>query len=251
MSEARAAVAKGQLDEARQWAVQGESSHPYEARKLLADIERKAAQEAMAQQNLEEAVAAFERAIAAEPTPALRAPDALEAARISATLGKTDDQIRLLDRALEFDPATVAHRKLAAAAFDELGDYPRAIRQYLWLWEADRNQVNYGSRLAVLYLENAQHADAAAVFKVLLEADPTNVQAALGRVEALSALGRWDEAERQLRDIQSRFPENPGLMIRLATFLDQRGKPQEAQKLRDRAQGELPGVKRRKMRKLR
>lgn len=251
LTQAEEAEAQGRFDEARQWATRAQATEPYAARKLLARVERTTAERAEKQGDLDAAIQALERAIAAEPTPAQRAPDALNAGRLASLQNQPDTQIRFIELALASDPSSVEIRKHAASTFDELGDAERAIRQYLWLWEADRTQTNFASRHAVLSLETGRYADAAAGFKAMLDIDPANVQAALGRFEALHALQRWDEAERQLRDTQARYPDNPGLMVRLADFLDARGKTEEAAKLRKRAAGELPGVKRRKMRKLR
>ena len=200
--------------------------------------------------DLPTAMEALRHAIVAEPSRALRCPDALAAAVIAARLQDNESRLEFVSTAVQSNPSSVEARTAAAAAYDEAGDGPQAIPHYLWLWEADHSKPQYGLRLAALYAAGERHRDASMVYSQVLEIDSGNVQAAFGRIESLTKIDRFDEAERVFKSLLDLYPHNPAVLYRWADFLESRGRQSEADKVRKGAEKKLPGVKRRRMRKL-
>lgn len=226
------------------------SDDPYAAQKLYAKTQRELASQREQLDDLSGALDHLDRAIEAEPTPAERVDDALHAAELAFRVeGK--DPIDYLSAAVRFNPSSVEARSAAASAFDEAGMASEAIPHYLWLWDREPTELRYAARLAALYAAEQRYTDAAAVYARILTVQPDNVQAAFGCVDALVALKRFDEAERLLLATKKTYPNNPMVLYRWADFLDSVGREDEAAAVRKTAQGELPGVNRRRMRKLR
>jgi tetratricopeptide (TPR) repeat protein len=252
VSESNQALAQGRAKDATQLATLAveESADKYTARKSLAQAHRAVANQAEAAGDFPAAMEALRNAIAAEPSPALRCPDALAAANIAARIQNNERRLEFVGMAVGADPSNEEARKEAAAAYDEAGDPSAAIPHYLWLWEADHSKSNYGLRLAGLYAAENRHRDASVVYAEVLESDPENVQAAFGRIESLSKIKRFDEAERAFKTLLNRYPHNPAVLYRWADFLEFRGRQLEADEVRRGAEKKLPGVKRRRMRKL-
>jgi len=252
VSEANQALAQGRTQDATDLATLAveESADKYTARKSLAQAHRALAKEAEAAGDFSAAMASLRNAIAAEPSPALRCPDALAAAHIAARIQDSDSRLEFAGMAVGADPSSEEAQIEAAAAYDEAGDASAAIPHYLWLWEADHSKSNYGLRLAGLYAAQNRHRDASVVYAEVLESEPGNVQAAFGRIESLSKIEHFDEAERAFKVLLKRYPHNPAVLYRWADFLEMRGRQREADEVRRSGEKKLPGVKRRRMRKL-
>jgi len=252
VSEANQALSQGRAQDATELATLAveESADKYAARKALAQAHRGVATEAETNGDLPTAMEALRHAIVAEPSPALRCPDALAAAVIAARLQDNESRLEFVSTAVQSNSSSVEARTAAAAAYDEAGDGPQAIPHYLWLWEADHSKPQYGLRLAALYAAGERHRDASKVYSQVLEIDSGNVQAAFGRIESLTKIERFDEAERVFKSLLDLYPHNPAVLYRWADFLESRGRQSEADKVRKGAEKKLPGVKRRRMRKL-
>ncbi len=252
VTEANQALEQGRADDAMQLATLAveESADKYSARKSLAKAHRVVAAGAEASGDLPKAMESFGNAALTEPSPALRSPDALSAAVIAARLQDNDSRLKFVQLAVQSDPSSVEARTAAAAAYDEAGEGPQAIPHYLWLWDADQSNPQYGLRLAALYAQDARHRDASVVYAKVLEIDPKNVQASFGRIESLTKIEQFDEAERSFKSLIDLYPHNPAVLYRWADFLESRGRQREADLVRKGAEKKLPGVKRRRMRKL-
>lgn len=191
------------------------------------------------------------RAAAIEPRRKERAADLNQAALLARDISKTGAALEAYEASIEADPTQIETRRAAAHLHDETGNTQPAIRHYLWLWEADRSDQAMGIRLGFLYLAEERLSDAEAVFKRILNASPTNVQAALGRIEALEKMGKPRAVDHAWHDLVDSHEDNPGILFRYADYLDRAGKKSAAERWRKRAEDILPGVKRRKMRRLR
>lgn len=201
--------------------------------------------------SLEEAYELRLRAAEVEPKRTKRAGDWERAAELARDLGNLEDALAALQKSLEADSTNIEIRRKAAQTADEMGKIEPAVHHYLWLWETDRSAHRIGLRLANLYLELEQPADAEAVYARVLDTAPDNVQAALGRIDALERLGKNDALDKLWNRLVQEHSNNPGILIRYADYLDKKGRTEAAQRWRARARDALPGVERRDMRRLR
>lgn len=250
---AKTALEAGKLEEARMHAETVREAMPDEpdAKKVLAGVYRALARQAEEEGALEKAHGNYLRAAELEPYREKKAQDWFDAWRNGRDAGlETAELSTHLVQSLDANPSNLEVRRAAATTFDELNQPNDAITHYLWLWEADRSDVPVGLRLGALYLVLKEFGDAEAIFRRILEADPTNVQAKLQLADVYEGMGRSSRARAIYRDLEEEFPENAMILFRYADFLDRTGDAEYAERVRARARGELPGVKRREMREL-
>lgn len=227
-----------------------ESEGHREARVLLAAAHRELATSALQAGDLNQALSHLVSAAYAEPSRVTRGTDALRASREAKDLGNAEIALQMASLAVEANPASMDGRRHLAMLLDENDMPEQALTHYLWLWEADRSIIPIGLRLAGIYLQLDQFRDANAVYARVLEKDPANVQAFLGRADALEQLGQKKDAEKTYRDVIAKFPENASLTFRYADFVERLGDVRRAEELRSQARGELPKTKKRKLRTL-
>lgn len=227
-----------------------ESEGHREARVLLAAAHRELASKASEAGNLEEALDHYVSAAHAEPSRVTRGSDALRASREAQDLNNSEVALEMAALAVEANPASMEARRNLATLLDENEMAEQALTHYLWIWEADRTLIPIGLRLAGIYLQLEQFRNADAVYSRVLEKDAANVQAYLGRADALERLGQTKEAEKTYQDVILKFPENASLTFRYADFVERLGDAKRAEELRSQARGELPKTKKRNLRKL-
>jgi len=219
-----------------------------EARVLLAQAHRKLAEESVG--DLERTLHHLVEAAIAEPSRRKRGQDALVASREAKDVGRADLSLEMAALAVEADPASMEIRRHVAVLLDEASEPSRAVTHYLWIWEADRSLVPIGLRLGLLYAQLEQFANAEAVYARVLEREPENVQASLGRAEALEKSGYPNRSEEIYHELARKFPDNASLIFRYADFVARQGDEARAERLRRQARGELPTTEKRRLRKL-
>lgn len=253
VAKAKLALERGDLENARMHAEGAYHVTPDdpEARRVLAAVHRELGDRAENSGKFARASDAFVRAAEREPMRKQRASDYRRAYENGRNAGRDASvNAQLLLRSLDADPADLAARLEAATAFDELGQPRVAIEHYLYVWEADRTATAVGMRLGVLYALTGAHSDAEAIFRRVIEHEPDNVQAHLQLADVYERAGRGQRSRLIYEDLTRRYPDNPVLLFRYADFLEHAGDLRAAERLRAKAQDELPGVDRRKMRKL-
>ncbi len=221
-------------------------------RALLATVYRKKGKIAVGESDYQAAYEAYRTAAVYEPYRAKRAQDYVTALELGEEAGV--DSLELADvaaGAAEANPADPDARRAAARHLDNANRPKDALPHYLWIWEADPGDVRSATRLASIYSSLEEHDDAVVVYKRILSAHPKNVQAAIGLASSLEALGKHRQALGTYEDLAAAHQNNPGILFRFADFLERRGETARAEKLREDARDSMPGVDRRKMRKLR
>jgi Tfp pilus assembly protein PilF len=253
VQKAEQALSKGELEQARSHAESAYRVTPEdsEARRIVAAVHRALGERAEDDGQLERAADAFVRAAEKEPYRAQRASDYFRAFENARDAGReTADAAQLLMQSLDAVPNDLDVRRVAASVFDELDRTAEAIEHYLFVWEADRSAVPVGLRLGTLYARNGEDGDAEAVFRRVLEQDPENVQAHLNLADLYERVGNRRRAAEVYEDLLKNHTSNPSILFRYADFVENGGDSAGAEKLREEARGELPGVDRRKMRTL-
>lgn len=253
IQKATVALQAGELEKARMHAENAYHAAPDdpEARKVLAAVHRALGERAEGEGAMGRASDAYVRAAEREPFRRQRAQDYYHAYENARDAGRDRaTAAQLLLRSLEAEPNNLEVRLAAATAFDEIGQVSVAIEHYLYVWEADRTALPVGLRLGTLYASTGAVDDAEAVFRRVIEQDPENVQAQLQLADVYEKAGRGSRSRAIYQALTKKYPDNPMLLFRFADFLERSGDREAAEDLRDEARGELPGVKRRKMRDL-
>ncbi len=253
LQQAKSALDAGELDQARHHAELAYDATPDDpsTREVLAEIHRTLAEQHVESGEFGRAADAIARAAELEPYREQRAADWFRAWELARDAGRDDAAIApMLSSSIEANPADMEVRRAAATTFDELGDVDTAIVHYLWVWESDRTLVPVGLRLGALYAKRGDVDDATAVLRRILERNPDNVQAKLRLAEVYESNGRSDRAGRLYEQLKKAHPDNAMILFRYADFLERTGDIERAERVRARARGELPGVKRREMREL-
>lgn len=253
IAKADRALVSGELEAARMHAEGAYRFTPDdpETRRVLAAVHRALGERAVAKGEYGRASDAYLRAAEREPLRRQRAADYLNAFETARDAGRElGPSAQLLARSVESEPNNMEVRLEAATAFDELGQPAVAVEHYLYLWEADRTKVPIGIRLGAMYLAIGAHDDAEAVFRRVMEQDPVNVQAQLQLADLHERAGNTVRARSLYQDLADQHPKNAAILFRFADFLERTNEDAEAERVRERAEAELPGVERRKMRTL-
>ncbi len=247
------ALEQGELDVAETQARLALAEHPErrEALEIMSQARRSRAKQALDSGNLQDAFAQFKGAATVEPSRRKRAADWSSAADLAVDLALANDAIECAEKSIEADPTSLEVRRKVANLHDEAGNAKGAIPHYLYVWEADRDDTNLGLRLAQLYLNQERYVDAQAIYQSVLESSKDNTQALLGLAECHERQGKKTKAKRVYAKLVKSHPENAGVLFRYADFLERIDQKRASDKWRKRAEKLLPGVKRRKMRKLR
>lgn len=254
LQDARDAIADARWSEAQamaELAAQEEKEANRETLQTLAEIHRGQAEVAL---EAGEPDIAFEHYLAAgdsEPARVPRAADYLKAVETGTLANRPATELApIATRATEADSSSTPAHLIAARLWEDTPESQNAINHYLWAWAADPSQLHTGLRLGILYLTHQQFSDAAYVLGQVLAADPTNVQAAINRADALEQAGDRHAARQTYKEIHDQFPENAGILFRYASFLERIGEKSAANSIRNQARDTMPGVDRRELRKL-
>ena len=187
-----------------------------------------------------------------EPLDGKRFEDLMRAVRAGEQVGKPPATLaELADRATELLMASKAAHKFAARFWDDAGQPDKALPHYQWLHKVFPDDVGFSTRLASIYASVGELRAAERLLGSLRREHPENVQIALKLATLYEKTDRAPKARRLYEAMIDAFPDNSGLYFRFASFLDRIGEPEQAAKMRQKAQRKLPGVERRDMRRLR
>lgn len=253
LADAREAIAQARWNEAQamaELAVEQQETDR-EALQTLAEIHRGQAQVALDADEPDIAFQHFQAAAEAEPSRVLRARDLLDAVHAGQLANRPATELApIATLATRTDSSSTQAHILAARLWEDTPESQNAIDHYLWAWAAEPTQIQHGLRLGILYLTHQQFNDAAYVLGQVLDADPSNVQAAINRAEAFEQARDIHAARHTYQEIIAQFPDNAGILFRYAAFLERIGEHAAANTLRNQAQDTLPGIDRRELRKL-
>ncbi len=111
------------------------------------------------------------------------------------------------------------------------GDYDGAIKYMLAIRSNSSNVYYVNVRLGWLYYTVAKYADARTAYQSAIRQNANSLEAKLGYVNTLLALGRWDEAEFQCRQVIKTDANNYYANLKLCYSLRMQKKGASAEKL--------------------
>ena len=127
-----------------------------------------------------------------------------------------------------------------AQIYDDNGKHDEALHHYELIFQNDPNNLRVNLRRAAMLRNMEQSADAIAIYEGILTSNPE-------LVEALSNLADLYEKERRLEDSEALLlkmielsPERSGPYLLAARFYKRNGRPDDAQKMKEKAR-ELKG----------
>ena len=253
VARGQSAIEGGNVDQAEADARRALANQPgyRPALELLANARRARGAAALEAGDYEQAFKSYKLAATVEPARVARAEDWQTASGLAIDLGLRSDAVECIEHAIEADPTSLTARTAAGTFYDEDSDPARAIPHYLYVWEADRSNIAIGLRLSQLYVAESRPKDAVAVLEAVLAQDKANTQAMLALAEALEQSGDKKGAKRVFKRLTKEHSDHAGVLLRYAEFLERSGQKSAARRWRKKAEKLLPGVDRRKMRKLR
>lgn len=83
--------------------------------------------------------------------------------------------------------------------YEYAGEYKKAIQTLKDVYDQDSYEMNL--RLGWLYYMSSQYQDSEKYYNKCISAKPYSIEAKLGRVNALSAMGYWDKVIGEYKDI--------------------------------------------------
>lgn len=111
------------------------------------------------------------------------------------------------------------------------GDYDGAIKYMLAIRTSPTNTYYVNVRLGWLYYSAAKYADARVAYQNAIRLNATSLEAKIGYVNVLLALGRWDEAEFQCKQVIKTDTNNYYANLKLCYSLRMQKKGASAEKL--------------------
>lgn len=213
-SQALAAGRFAEAEEELRQAVEADPQHPT-AWQLLAQARQRRG-------DLDGARQAYERAIAAQPTAAVPQGNL---GRLLVQQGKVEEGIRHMQTAIELDPELTEVKFNLAVALLGQGDGARALPlldAVLLETPRDVEALHYrGMALAAL----GRAAEAAAVFRRVVEAAPAVAAPRLAEARALLAAGNEAEARQRLEEAHAALPGEEPITLELVQLLSAAASP--------------------------
>jgi tetratricopeptide (TPR) repeat protein len=168
---------------------------------------------------LEEAIAAYQRALAKDPDSPLLSR---KVAELLARLGRADEAVSYAERAQSLEPDDAELRLFLGTLYRLRKDLPAAERV---LRKADGTPLDADAALLLYgaYADAGRDQEALALARWMVRADPTNLRAYFALSRAYESLERHAEAERALRDALDQHPKSLAVYAALARTRRQRG----------------------------
>lgn len=248
LTEAQTALEHGEVEQARQKAraAGGDDADSPRIREFLAQTNRQKARDYEDEGQFQQARSAYLEAAHQEPSRSQRADDLAAAFEAGQQFGAADDeQFELVERLLDYRPGHGEFRRHAARLAEERSDWQAAADHYLWLFTADRSDIQAALRLGISYLSLDRPDDAIPVLEEAHRQQPDNVQVGLNLANAYEQLDRLDDAVELFENLVEHVPEHPGVLRRFARLKRQLGDEQRARRLEQRAIDASPTIEQR------
>ncbi|AWV88944.1 tetratricopeptide repeat protein [Bradymonas sediminis] len=222
------------------------------ARALLAELERAVADKAVEDGDLQKAYEHRRLAAEAEPAPALGSKDLVQAILVGQQIGVMAEELApMASQAVDLQTSNAEAQTLAAQLWDDAAEPARALPYYQWLYKVSPDNITASTRLATILLEEQKIQDARRLFEEIYQAHPDHIIAGIQLADIYATLGTHDRANAVYEELLAAQPESSGILMRYARYLEGRGEHERAAAMKARAQANMPGIKKKKMRKLR
>ncbi len=143
--------------------------------------------------------------------------------------GRFEEAEVVIGQILEQDPSYLKARMTLADLLSQRGDHRAAAAVLGGASEqAMRSDMDLQRRLALELYRAGQPSAALLSIERVLEAEPEHVGGHYLRALILAELGRSEEAEAELRELQEASPENREIAVQLARVLEEAGSVEEA-----------------------
>jgi tetratricopeptide (TPR) repeat protein len=168
---------------------------------------------------VDEALAAYQRALAKDPDSALLHR---KTAELLARVGRAEEAVALAERAHALEPDNLDLRIFLGTLYRLRKDLPAAERV---LRGPDGAPLGSDAALLLygLYADGGRPEDALETARWMVRSDPEELRSYFALARAFEALERYDEAERALRTALERHPRNLAVYAALARGRRQRG----------------------------
>jgi tetratricopeptide (TPR) repeat protein len=133
--------------------------------------------------------------------------------------GRLDDAIAAFERALAVAPASVPARVNLASALLQLGQVPRALEHLQTAYSMAPGDLGVGRQLVAVLIRDSRRDDAIAVLSSMSRANPDDEDTTVGLAILLAERDRFSEAIALLDDAHVRFPERAATGTTLARLL--------------------------------
>ena len=150
---------------------------------------------------LEVAEAHYRESLAIEPQPAIYN----DLGFVLERLGMPEDATAAYRKALELDPASASAHYNLGSSLARSGNYAEAEKHLRTALESSPNTQTY-TGLGIVLRQQGRMDQAVASLQAAIEADPNNAIAHRELAEALTSLGRMDEARRELERARALSP---------------------------------------------
>ena len=155
-----------------------------------------------------------------------------------------------LARAVELGPEIPRARYLYGVFFQEQGERPKAVREFVHALKQRPSMLDARFRLATLYVEEGRQTDGITQFTLVLEQHPSHLGARRNLAVLFEQSGRIEEAEKHLIAIARMDPKNAWHQTGLGRFYERVGWSSKARQAFRKAQNLEPTGDRRRLRPL-
>lgn len=148
-------------------------------------------------------------------------------ARLAHYRGKNDENIRLLEKSLEFSDRPVIHNNLALA-LAKAGRMDEARRHIQLAVQVEPGRPDYHYTLGLILEEEGDIAGAIAHYSAAIRSDPRHLKALMRLAHALAKHGQNEEALLTYRDALDLMPQTPAIHNNLGMELVRQGQIDKA-----------------------
>ncbi|MDD5255226.1 MAG: tetratricopeptide repeat protein [Candidatus Omnitrophica bacterium] len=153
-------------------------------------------------------------------------------AEVLAWQGKYEQAVPFLEKYLRKDSHDTEALELLGDLYLWSGDYPKATAMYARLSGRSGGKAGLAFRMAEALRLSGKDNEAIGIYRDFLQSpEGTLDQAGPGLAESLGRLGKFDEAVAILRRMREDAPDNKGIALRLAYFLEKNTEFSEAREV--------------------
>ncbi len=168
-------------------------------------------------------------------------------ARIYDTLGRREEALEHIERAVALEPHNEWYRHTQARLLEKTRRYEEAAAVYAALRKMNPHVVDWYLREAALHIQSGKLSDAIEVYDALERRIGINEELARRKHALYLAMGQHKKAERVLRELVRAFPDKPEYRYLLGQYYERQGETAQARKVWQEVLERWPGDARAQM----